>query len=142
MRSIDSAVFSIMTNLIVGVLAETSEFQTCYRIDGAVLPNAVRCENPVDYLREGCTDYSWSDTACFQVCPWYVSATTVESASPPTLVISTGSDISTGLLTGEATRTGSIPPSQYTNASAGPTESGSSSTNANLSTALGAAGYL
>lgn len=66
-----------------------------------------------------------------------VSATTVESTSSSTLVISTSSDISTGLLTVGATST-ELTPIQPTNGSVGSTESGSSSANANTSTALGA----
>ncbi|KAI0885577.1 uncharacterized protein GGS22DRAFT_161267 [Annulohypoxylon maeteangense] len=87
-----------VASLAVGGLA-ASEFQTCYRIDGAALEPIFRCDNHTtghssccmpgevcwsngvchgktggvdDWLRRGCTDYSWRSTACFDVCPWYV----------------------------------------------------------------------
>ncbi|KAI2473195.1 hypothetical protein F4781DRAFT_224999 [Annulohypoxylon bovei var. microspora] len=98
-QSRGSAVVFSVTNLIAGGLAATSEFQACYRIDGAVLVDTFRCDNRTtnhssccmagevcwsngvcqgktagrdDWLRRGCTDYSWREEACFDVCPWYV----------------------------------------------------------------------
>ncbi|KAI1389849.1 uncharacterized protein F4822DRAFT_216501 [Hypoxylon trugodes] len=100
MRSLigTSAAFSI-ANLIAAGLAVTSEYQTCYRIDGAAMASVRRCDNTTtghsaccspgevcysngvcyghtsgsqDWLREGCTDHTWKDPACFDVCPWYV----------------------------------------------------------------------
>ncbi|KAI1092621.1 hypothetical protein F5B19DRAFT_197940 [Rostrohypoxylon terebratum] len=101
-RSVDLAVIYLMTNLIIGGLAVTSEYQACFRIDGAALEASFRCDNGTaghssccmagqvcwsngvchgkthgvdDWLRIGCTDYSWRDTACFDVCPWSVGGT-------------------------------------------------------------------
>ncbi|KAI0833183.1 hypothetical protein F5Y06DRAFT_183871 [Hypoxylon sp. FL0890] len=91
------AVTFLTANLIGAGLAVTSEWQTCFRIDGAVLQGTFRCDNRTsghsacclpgevcwsngvchgkskgvdDWLRRGCTDYSWQDTSCFDVCPW------------------------------------------------------------------------
>ncbi|KAI0851335.1 hypothetical protein F5Y00DRAFT_230950 [Daldinia vernicosa] len=66
-----------------------------------------------------------------------VSTTMVESTSSSSLIVSTGSDTSTGLPTVKATSTESIP-IQPTGDSAGHIENGSSSINVNISTALGA----
>ncbi|KAI6092246.1 hypothetical protein F4821DRAFT_279567 [Hypoxylon rubiginosum] len=95
-RRIRSSIFLIV-NLIAAGLAETSDFQTCFKIDGSVLPDTFRCDNRMaghssccsagrtcwsngvcqgesfgvkDWLREGCTDYTWKDPACFDVCSW------------------------------------------------------------------------
>ncbi|KAI8963766.1 hypothetical protein F5Y11DRAFT_346217 [Daldinia sp. FL1419] len=102
MGPINLVIALLIITLIAGVLAQTDDedddYRTCYRIDGGVLPDAVRCTNSTmnhsaccstgeicwsngvcataqgtkDYLREGCTDWSWKDPACFDVCPWYV----------------------------------------------------------------------
>ncbi|KAI1462515.1 hypothetical protein F4805DRAFT_119 [Annulohypoxylon moriforme] len=96
--------FCLVITLTIGGLAATSEFQSCYRIDGAALSDTFRCDNRTtghsscciagevcwsngichgktngvdDWLRRGCTDYSWRDTACFDVCPWYVGVLAV-----------------------------------------------------------------
>ncbi|KAI0892303.1 hypothetical protein F4806DRAFT_243710 [Annulohypoxylon nitens] len=101
-QSVRLAVIYLMANLTIGGLAVTSEFQACYKIDGAALKDSFRCDNSTaghsscclsgqvcwsngvchgkthgidDWLRVGCTDYSWRDTACFDVCPWSVGAT-------------------------------------------------------------------
>ncbi|OTB09048.1 hypothetical protein M426DRAFT_18438 [Hypoxylon sp. CI-4A] len=98
-RSVGAANFLLTANLLAGGLAAADGFQTCYRIDGAVLEESYRCNNGTtghsaccntgevcwsngvcqssddgveDWLRRGCTDHSWEDPACFDVCPWIV----------------------------------------------------------------------
>ncbi|KAI1080318.1 hypothetical protein F5B20DRAFT_540215 [Whalleya microplaca] len=82
----------------VPVQGEESAFQTCYFRDGSVSMTSFRCNNATaghsscclpnslcwsngvcqindggieDWTREGCTDHSWNDSACFSQCSQY-----------------------------------------------------------------------
>ncbi|KAI0383148.1 hypothetical protein F5Y04DRAFT_278853 [Hypomontagnella monticulosa] len=87
----------LVANIVTRGSAAVSNYQTCYKIDGSVLDGSFRCDNGTtghsaccspgevcwsngvcqavthgvqDWLREGCTDHTWNDLACFDVCPW------------------------------------------------------------------------
>ncbi|KAI2638867.1 hypothetical protein GGS26DRAFT_602471 [Hypomontagnella submonticulosa] len=86
-------------NITKQTVPATSNYQTCFKIDGTVQEDSFRCDNGTighsaccsqgevcwsngvchvinngaeDWLREGCTDPTWEDLACFDVCPWFL----------------------------------------------------------------------